>query len=208
VILNKIYRKIFELSGRVASTIRIAHLRLKYPRLKINFGSFVSRGCQIACMDDSEMTLTNTFVAQNSVLRSDAGARLTIQDSYIGFGSVIIALQRIEIDSYCEIAEMVVIRDQNHRFGTTELLRESGVESSPIHIGKNVWIGAKASVLPGVSIGDNSVVAASAVITKDVPPATIAMGIPARNRPMDSTRSLAPVESADQETIDLLSVNG
>lgn len=52
--------------------------------------------------------------------------------------------------------------------------------SKKITIGDNVWIGANSTVLPGVTIGDNSVVAACSVVTKDVPPNTVVMGHPAR----------------------------
>lgn len=51
---------------------------------------------------------------------------------------------------------------------------------SPIVIESNVWIGAGATILPGVTIGENSVVAAGAVVTKDVPPNTIVGGVPAK----------------------------
>ena len=51
---------------------------------------------------------------------------------------------------------------------------------APIHIGKNVWIGSNATVLPGVSIGDGAIVAAGAVVTKDVPENTIVGGVPAK----------------------------
>ena len=51
---------------------------------------------------------------------------------------------------------------------------------APIHIGKNVWIGSNATVLPGVTIGDNAVIAAGAVVTKDVPENTVAAGVPAK----------------------------
>jgi maltose O-acetyltransferase len=49
-----------------------------------------------------------------------------------------------------------------------------------VHIGDNVWIGRSAIILPGVTIGDNAVVAAGAVVTKDVPDATLVAGNPAR----------------------------
>ena len=51
---------------------------------------------------------------------------------------------------------------------------------APIHIGKNVWIGANATVLPGVTIGDNAVIAAAAVVTKDVPANVVVAGVPAK----------------------------
>ena len=50
----------------------------------------------------------------------------------------------------------------------------------PIHIGKNVWIGANATILPGVSIGDGAIIAAGAVVSKDVPENSVVGGVPAR----------------------------
>ena len=50
----------------------------------------------------------------------------------------------------------------------------------PVKIGENVWIGSSSSILPGVKIGDNAVVAAGAVVTKDVPENTVVAGVPAK----------------------------
>ncbi len=58
--------------------------------------------------------------------------------------------------------------------------RRNGIVKRPIVIGNNVWIGAAATILPGVTIGDNAVVAAGAVVSRDVPASTIAAGVPAR----------------------------
>ncbi|MBW3090720.1 sugar O-acetyltransferase [Bifidobacterium miconisargentati] len=52
--------------------------------------------------------------------------------------------------------------------------------SEPIHIGRNVWIGANVTVLPGVSIGDNSVIGACSLVTKDIPANSVAVGSPCR----------------------------
>ena len=51
---------------------------------------------------------------------------------------------------------------------------------APVVIGKNVWIGSHVTVLAGVTVGDNSVIAAGAVVTKDVPPSVVVAGVPAR----------------------------
>lgn len=50
----------------------------------------------------------------------------------------------------------------------------------PVRIGNNVWVGANVTILPGVSIGDNAIIAAGAVVTKDVPANMLAAGIPAK----------------------------
>jgi acetyltransferase-like isoleucine patch superfamily enzyme len=52
--------------------------------------------------------------------------------------------------------------------------------AKPIHIGKRVWLGANVTVLQGVTIGENAIVAAGAVVTKDVPANTIVGGVPAK----------------------------
>ncbi|MFJ8808789.1 DapH/DapD/GlmU-related protein [Streptomyces sp. NPDC102490] len=57
--------------------------------------------------------------------------------------------------------------------------RRTGVTSAPIRIGRNVWIGASAVILQGVTIGDDAVVAAGAVVTRDVPALTVVAGVPA-----------------------------
>lgn len=60
-------------------------------------------------------------------------------------------------------------------------LREQGMQYNvDVHIGNNVWIGAGATVLPGVTIGDNSVIGAGSVVTKDIPSGVVAVGNPCR----------------------------
>ncbi|HEY6891403.1 MAG TPA: DapH/DapD/GlmU-related protein [Solirubrobacter sp.] len=58
--------------------------------------------------------------------------------------------------------------------------RRSRITMAPIHIGRGVWIAAGATVLQGVTVGEDAVVAAGAVVTKDVPPRTLVAGVPAR----------------------------
>jgi len=71
----------------------------------------------------------------------------------------------------------VTIASLNHGL---DLKTRNTTFSSPVVIGKNVWIGSSATILPGVTIEDNSVVAAGAVVTKDVPENTVVAGVPAK----------------------------
>ena len=75
------------------------------------------------------------------------------------------------------IGHSVVLATLNHDSGPEH---RADLYPKPIHIGKNVWIGAHATVLPGVTIGDGAIVAAGAVVTKDVPVGAVVGGVPAR----------------------------
>lgn len=75
------------------------------------------------------------------------------------------------------IGHNVVLATLNH---SEDPAKRAGMNSAPIHIGKNVWIGSNATVLQGVTIGDGAIVAAGAVVTKDVAPMTVVGGVPAK----------------------------
>ena len=81
----------------------------------------------------------------------------------------------ITIDDYAMIAANVQLISNNHDLHDRQLLT-----CKPVHIGKNAWIGAGATILPGVTVGENAVVAAGAVVTKDVEANTIVGGNPAK----------------------------
>lgn len=83
----------------------------------------------------------------------------------------------ITIEDGVLIGHNVVLATLNHCMIPE---RRADIEPAPIHIGRNVWIGANAMVLPSVTIGDGAVVAAGAVVTKDVPENTIVGGVPAK----------------------------
>ena len=83
----------------------------------------------------------------------------------------------IFIDDGALIGHGVVIATLNHDMDPE---KRQALHPSPVHIGKKVWIGANATITPGVSIGDNAVVAAGAVVTKDVDADTIVGGVPAK----------------------------
>ncbi|MET0932277.1 MAG: DapH/DapD/GlmU-related protein [Mycetocola sp.] len=90
----------------------------------------------------------------------------------------------IVIGDDCLIGHNVVLATLNHDLDPS---RRADLHPAPITIGNTVWIGANATVLPGITIGDNAVVAAGAVVTKDVAANTVVVGSPAR-----AVRTLTP----------------
>lgn len=181
MLVNKVYRKVFDLKDEILSKVRIIHLKLKYPNINICKKTYIGRGCVILCMDDSTLELNNVHVSNYSKISSNHGATVKITNGYIGPFVSIVARKEIIIESNFSIAEMVVIRDQNHNFNFSDTpISEQGFNSSPIHIKDNVWIGAKATILKGVTIEKNSIIGAHAVINKSVNESTITVGVPGK----------------------------
>lgn len=110
---------------------------------------------------------------------------------YTDFGKNIAIGRNVFINSGCHfqdqggiaigdgalIGHNVVLATVNHALEPEKRRRN---RYAPIRIGENVWIGSNATILPGVTLGDWAVVAAGAVVTKDVPPMTVVGGVPAR----------------------------
>ena len=87
----------------------------------------------------------------------------------------------VTIGNHVNLAQGITVTALNHNFTDHHLrIDEQGVSTTPVTIGHDIWIGANAVILPGVTIGDHSVVAAGAVVTKDVPPHTLVAGVPAK----------------------------
>ena len=87
----------------------------------------------------------------------------------------------VTIGHHVNLAQGITITALNHNFeDKSQRIDAQGVSINPVIIGDDIWIGANAVVLPGVSIGHHSVVAAGAVVTKDVPPHSLVAGVPAK----------------------------
>jgi acetyltransferase-like isoleucine patch superfamily enzyme len=96
--------------------------------------------------------------------------------------SKIVSLDRISIGNNVVIASYVSILDHDHdvAYMKDPVLFRQKYKTGPISIGNNVWIGDKVTILKGVTIGDNVVIAANSVVTKNIASNTVAGGIPAR----------------------------
>jgi maltose O-acetyltransferase len=111
-------------------------------------------------------------------LVSMPGATLVIGDrTTLNYGVSIAAHESIRIGQRCQMGPYVNIQDNDWH---DVLDRSRKPPSKPVVIEDNVWLGTRAIVLPGVTIGHDSVVAAGAVVMTNIPPRSVAMGNPAR----------------------------
>src|SRR6185369_7328803 len=115
--------------------------------------------------------------------RGDGTPTLRIgDDCYLGRFTQINAWRSVMICSDVLIGDRVIISDADHRYGAPDvpIKRQGDAFVGPVLLREGCWIGAGAVILPGVTIGRNAVVAANAVVTRDVPDRTVVAGVPAR----------------------------
>lgn len=98
---------------------------------------------------------------------------------YANFNLTLVDDANIYIGDNVMFAPGVIVATAGHPVNPT--LREKGYQyNKEVRIGNNVWIGANATILPGVTIGDNTVIGAGAVVSRDIPANVVAMGVPCK----------------------------
>ena len=127
-----------------------------------------------------KFSLGNYSVIESFACINNAVGDVMIGDhTRIGLHNTIIG--PVIIGSHVNLAQGITVTALNHIFeDSKKRIDEQGVSTSAVVIEDDIWIGANAVVLPGVTIGHHSVVAAGAVVTKDVPPHSLVAGIPAK----------------------------
>ena len=143
-------------------------------------------GGKIAIGNDVIIRRNSTIAAQTQYFGQKLSSSLIIEDGVdVGEDTFITASNRIVIGGTSLFGRMVTVTDNSHGATTIDDLSKAPhmrkvISKGEVVIGENVWIGDKATILPGVHIGKGAVVGANAVVTKDVPPFSVVGGIPAR----------------------------
>jgi maltose O-acetyltransferase len=114
--------------------------------------------------------------------RCDYGRQIAVgAGTFVNYGCVMLDVAPIALGEACQIGPAVQFLAADHPIDP-EARRRGWESARPITVGDNVWIGGGAIVCPGVTIGDDAVIGAGSVVTRDVRPAVVAYGVPAKER--------------------------
>lgn len=110
----------------------------------------------------------------------DNGKNIRVGENFLAnYNVTILDIAPVTIGDYVMIGPNTLITTVNHPLSPAGRRRHLG-QARPVAIGRDVWIGGNCTILPGVTIGNNAVIAAGAVVTKDVPDNCVVAGVPAR----------------------------
>ncbi len=141
--------------------------------------------------DDEEVELRNELLRKlfknigknvwiEPDFRCEYGKNIIIEDDvYINFGCIILDCAEVTIGSHTLIGPNAGLYAANHSTDMNERIH-GGCYGRPIHIGKNVWLGGDVKIVGGVTIGDNTIIGAGSIVTKDIPSNVIAAGNPCK----------------------------
>jgi acetyltransferase-like isoleucine patch superfamily enzyme len=180
------------LSRKIKNLLRQRYAVLIYPKVNFsNVGGKLVVNTQLILGDvwkPSSYKISDLRLMSGSLLEVDKfkfftgfnvlvgpKAKLSIGSGYANYDLKVECLKEIQIGQDVAIAYQVIISDSDRHSITGQ-----SEDPAPIMIGNHVWLGARSIILKGVSIGDGAVVAAGAVVTRDVPPKTLVAGVPAK----------------------------
>jgi acetyltransferase-like isoleucine patch superfamily enzyme len=150
--------------------------------VKLGKGVYIASGAELIARRDEEIILgDHGFVLRDSLLHP-YGGKITIGQNFgINPYCVIYGMGGVTIGDNVMMATSCVIVSANHNFERTDIpMTLQGVTCEEIKIGDDVWLGSRVIILAGVEIGEGSVIGAGSVVSKNIPPYSVAVGVPAR----------------------------
>ncbi|MEH6407553.1 MAG: acyltransferase [Leeuwenhoekiella sp.] len=165
---------------------RLSKISLENGNLHFNKGTNFNEPfpSMLEMYKNSQLIVKNDFVIKpGSHIIITEGAKLILGSGYINRNVQIKCYKKIQIGENVAISENVTFWDSDaHTIlnNTDQISEKSKEKTVPIVVGDNVWIGTNAIILKGVTIGDGAIIAAGAVVNKNVPPGSLVGGVPAK----------------------------
>jgi acetyltransferase-like isoleucine patch superfamily enzyme len=169
--------------GYALLAVRWLWLKLRWrSRLQTDGMCFICPGVKFEIGREAKVVLGRwSWIGHRCKIRAHEGEVSIGAKSVLGQECTISAFQRVAIGRECIIADRVMMIDFDHGMVEVERpIRLQGIYKRDVEVGHNVWIGYGACLLRGVSVGENSVIGTSAVVTGPVPANAVVAGIPAR----------------------------
>jgi acetyltransferase-like isoleucine patch superfamily enzyme len=151
-------------------------------RMSLDGMLFLGRGVKLQIGKHARVHFGRwVWIGHGTKIRCHEGEVRIGDKTVLGQECTISAYQHVSIGEQCIVADRVMLIDFDHNVAEVERpIRVQGIYKRDVRVGSNVWIGYGAQILRGVSVGDNSIIGASAVVTKDVPANAVVGGSPAR----------------------------
>lgn len=139
-----------------------------------------------------------THLGDDNKLRAHEGQLTVGAKVVMGRDNVVNTYLDVEVGDAAILADWIYVCDFDHRTERLDVpIKDQGIVKSPTRIGGDVWVGQKASVLRGVDVGHGSVIASHCLVNRDVPPFSIAVGVPVRVVRSRLPAGMDPEEAAD-----------
>jgi maltose O-acetyltransferase len=179
---DDLINRLIRYPGAVGIRLRIIHLRL--------LGVGIGRRCWIRhirvprnpwdIVIDDMVALDDDVVLLTTGTRGNAPRLVIGSGTYVNRFTMFDASERIEVGRGCLIGPFCYITDHDHGIELAGSIAQQPLVGAPVRIGNEVWVGAGAILLKGVTIGNGAVIGAGAVVTRDVGPREKVAGVPAR----------------------------
>ncbi len=187
VLRGLLHKLLFKKSNGIVFIGKRVKIR-NHRKIRLNGSATIEDGCHINALSKGGITIGGNFsLGRNSIIECtgvirELGEELVIGENVGIAANAFIAMRgKVEIGDNTIFGPNVSIHAENHNFNDLETpIRLQGATRKGVKIGKDCWIGSKAVILDGVNIGDHVIVAAGAVVNKDVPDYAIVGGVPAK----------------------------
>ncbi len=163
--------------------LRFLWFRFRNPHIVTRGFVFLARGAEVYCRPGfGHMELGRfVWVGPGTALRCHEGILVVGDKVVFGGRTTVNAYLHVEIGDECLFGDMVHVTDFDHRYEDPSVpIRKQGIVKTPVRIGRDCWVGEKATILRGSRLGDGCVVGAQTVVKGDYPGGSVIVGAPGR----------------------------
>jgi acetyltransferase-like isoleucine patch superfamily enzyme len=160
---------------------RFLRLRLRHPDVVTEGMVFLGKGVELRARKGHGRIVIGRWVhlGDSNRLRAHEGTLRIGDKTVLGRENTFNCYLDVHVGAQCIVADWVYVCDFDHRIDDVRRpIKDQGIVKAPVHIGDDVWLGVKSSVLRGAQIGEGTVVAAHAVVRGEVPAFSVVAGVP------------------------------